>query len=111
MICKFLKKKVAEYIKWFKSYPNKRVWPTGLVKLYLGSDLYTINDTGMGLLFRKIRQDGDGMCLTTLYFSFSKYCIGVHISVLPSDVMIIFNFSPVMVQRIFHYLALFASLL
>ena len=63
---KTFEKQVAEYIKWFKSDPNKRVGLDGCMRC----DKYTFSkrivhdkiDIWIEDLFRRIKQDGDGKC-------------------------------------------------
>ena len=60
------KKQLADYMEWFKSDPNKRLWPLACIwhgkstfRKWLAHYEY---DTRTGVIFRKIKQDGEGKC-------------------------------------------------
>ena len=58
------KKQISECIEWFKSDPNKRVWPEGCARL--GKNTFRKRNVHYGLvdgtevLFSKMKEDGGG---------------------------------------------------
>ena len=70
-------KQVAKYIEWSKSDTNKRVQPDGFMRLGKSTSRKRIVHykfgVGTGVLFRRIKQDVEGICLAILYYYFLKY--------------------------------------
>ena len=85
-----------------------------MVRISSGRELHTINLTQeKGVLMRRIKQDGEGKCQTTLCYYFLKYCICIYTAeyFLSLDVIQNVNFPQLIVNRILHQCLIFVSLL